>query len=188
MKTEANIFNDFFAEQCTPLKNNSVLPINQKFLSQSRLVSLNFNEDEILNAFIRALNIHKAHGHNDISIRMMKICDKSLSKSLILLFKNSTKLYHNPDTWKWSNIVPVHKKNDKELVENYRPIFLLPILGKTFEKIIFNKIYHFLLEERLLNPNQSGFCPSDFCINQLLAIRHEIFQDLIQLSRLDQSF
>ena len=96
MKTEANIFNDFFAEQCTPLKNNSVLPINQKFLSQSRLVSLNFNEDEILKAFIRALNIHKAHGYDDISIRMMKICDKSLLKSLILLFKNSTKLYHNP--------------------------------------------------------------------------------------------
>ena len=44
------------------------------------------------------------------------------------------------------------------------------------EKIIFNKIYHFLLKERLLNPNQSGFWPSDSCINQLLAITHEIFE------------
>ena len=33
-----------------------------------------------------------------------------------------------------------------------------------------------MLEERLLNPNQSGFCPSDSCINQLLAITHEIFE------------
>ena len=55
----------FFAEQCTPLKNNSVLPINQNFLTQSRMVSLNFNEDEILK-IIRALNIHKAHGYDDI--------------------------------------------------------------------------------------------------------------------------
>ena len=53
------------------------------FLKQSRLNSINFNEEEILK-IIRALNIRKAHGHDDLSIRMIKICDKSL---LILLFK-----------------------------------------------------------------------------------------------------
>ena len=174
IKTKANIFNEYFAEQCTLLKNNSVLPSNQTFLTQSRLTSLDFSEEEILK-IIRALNIHKAHGHDDISIRMIKICDKSLLKPLILLFQNSAKLSYFPDIWKRSNIIPVHKKNDKQLVKNYRPISLLPIFGKIFEKIIFNKIYH-LLEERLLNPNQSGFRQSDSCINQLLAITHEIFE------------
>ena len=72
MKTKANIFNKFFAEQCTPLKNDSKLPSNQIFLTQSRLSSLDFNEDKILK-IIRALNIHKAHGHHDISIRMIKM-------------------------------------------------------------------------------------------------------------------
>ena len=66
---------------------------------------------------------------------------------------------------KKSNIIPVHKKNDKQLVENYGPISLLPIFDKIFEKVIFNRIYDFLLEEDLLNPNQSGFRPSDTCIN-----------------------
>ena len=47
---------------------------------------------------------------------------------------------------------------------------------KYSKKIIFNRIYNFLLEEDLLNPNQSGFRPSDTCINQLLAITHEIFE------------
>ena len=51
----------------------------------------------------------------------------------------------------------------------------MPIFGKIFEKIIFNKI-NFLLEENLLNSNQSGFRPSDSCINQLLAITYEIFE------------
>ena len=41
---------------------------------------------------------------------------------------------------------------------------------------MFNRVYKFLLEERLLNPNQSGFRPSDSCINQLLAITHEMFE------------
>ena len=90
--------------------------------------------------------------------------------------KNSTKSSCYPDIWKRSNIIPVHKKNDKQLVNNYRPISLLPIFGKILEKAIFDIICGFLLEENLLNPNQSGFRPSDSCINQLLAITHEIFE------------
>ena len=139
MKARADIFNKFFAEHCTPLKNDSKLPSNQIYLTQSRLGSLNFNEDEILK-IIRALNPHKAHGYDDISIRMIQICDKSLLEPLIILFKNSTKSSHYPDIWKRSNIIPVHKKNDKQLIISYRPISLLPIFGKIFEKVIFNKI------------------------------------------------
>ena len=169
IQTKTNIFNKLFAEKCQPLNNASDLPTNQIFLTQSRLVSSDFNEGELLQ-IIRALNINKAHGH-DISIRMIKICDKSLLKPLIVLFRNSIKSSSYPDIWKKSNIIL-----DKKLVENYRPNFLLPIFVKIFEKIIFNRIYNFLLEEDLLNPNQSGFHPSDSCINQLLAITHEIFE------------
>ena len=149
IQTKANIFNTFFAEQCTPLNNSSVLPVNQMFLTQSILNFINLNEDEILKV-IRALNIHKAHGHDDISVRMIKICDKSLLKPLIILFGNSIKSSCYPDIWKRSNIIPLHNKNDKQSVNNYLPIYLLPIFGKIFEKIIFNKIYNFLLEENLL--------------------------------------
>ena len=175
IQAKANIFNKFFADQCTPLKNNSMLPTNQLFMTQARLRSPDFNETEILK-IIKAPNINKAHVHDGISIRMIKICDESLLKPLLILFKNSLKLSYYPDIWKKSNIIPAHKKNDKQLLNNYRPISLLPIFGKIFEKIIFNRIYDFLLKEELLNPNQSGFRPSDSCINQLLAITHEIFE------------
>ena len=174
LQMKANIFNKFFADKGTPLKNNSVLPKSQIFLAQSRLSTLDFNEEELIK-IIRNLNVHKAHGHDDISIRMIKMCDKSILKPLILLFENSTKSSY-PDIWKKSNIVPVHKKNDKQLVTNYRPISLVPVFGKIFEKIIFNRIYNFLSEKNLLNHNQSGFRPSDFCVNQLLSITHEVFQ------------
>ena len=126
IKIKADIFNNFFAEQRTPFKSDSKLTSNQIYLRQSRLVSLNFYEDEIFKV-IRALNPHKAHGYDDISIRMIKVCDKSLLKPLIILFKNSTKSSHYPDIWKRSNIISVHKKNDKQLVINYQPISLLPV-------------------------------------------------------------
>ena len=145
IQAKANIFNKFFADQCTPLKNNRLFPTNQLFMTQATLRSLDFNEGEILK-IIRALNINKAHGHDDISIRMIKICDESLLKPLLILFKNSLKLSYYPDIWKKSNIIPAHKKNDKQLVNNYRPISLLPILVKIFEQISFNRIYDFLLK------------------------------------------
>ena len=141
-KTKVDIFNNLFQEQCTPLKNDSKLPSNQIYLTQSKLVSLDFNEDEVLK-IIRSLNIHKAHGYDDISIRMMKICDKSLLKPLIILFKNSTKSSHYPDIWKTSNITPVHKKNDKRLVKNYRLIFFYQFLEKFLRKLFLSKFIIF---------------------------------------------
>ena len=107
---------------------------------------------------------------------MINICRKSLTKPLIILFKSSTKSSYYSDILKRSNITPVHEKKDKQLVNNYRPISLLPTFANSFEKIIFNRICNFLSEEELLNPNQSGFRPSDSCINQLLAITPEIFE------------
>ena len=68
MKTKADIFNKFFAEQSTPLENDSKHSSNQIYLTQSRLVSLNFNKDEILK-IVRALNPHKAHGYDEIAFK-----------------------------------------------------------------------------------------------------------------------
>ena len=86
IQTKANIFNKFFANQCTSLKNDSVLPTKQMLLTSSRLCILNFNEEEIIkiikNLYTNVLNVHKAHehahDHAHISIRMIKICDKSI--------------------------------------------------------------------------------------------------------------
>ena len=72
--------------------------------------------------------------------------------------------------------MPVHKKNEKNLKTNYRPISLLPIFGKVLEKLIFDSLYSHLTSENFLNPNQSGFRPCDSTINQLLSITHSIFE------------
>ena len=80
--------------------------------------SLDFSEDEILK-IVRAVNTYKVYGYDDTSIRMIKICYKSLTKSLIILLKNSTKSSYYPDIWKRSNMIPVHKKNNKQWVNKF---------------------------------------------------------------------
>ena len=72
------------------IRYTSNLPTNQIYLTQSRLGSLDFNKGELLQ-IIRALNINKAHSYDNISIRMIKICDRSLLKPLNILFRNSVK-------------------------------------------------------------------------------------------------
>ena len=73
---------------------------------------------------------------------------------------------------------PVHKKGYKQLISNYRPISLLQILAKVFEKIIFEKLYLYFEENNFITKNQSGFRPEDSCTNQLLSLVHEIHENL----------
>ena len=76
--------------------------------------------------------------------------------------------------WKFANVIPIFKKGDKQLIKNYRPISLLPICGKIFEKIIFNNLYNYLNTNNLITNNQSGFRPGDSTTNQLLYLVNEI--------------
>ena len=71
---------------------------------------------------------------------------------------------------------PVHKKSDKQILKNYRPVSLLPICGKVFERLIYNSLFEYFIENDLISPNQSGFKPGDSCTNQLISITHEIYQ------------
>ena len=175
-KVKANHFNAFFSMQCTPLVNGSQIPDAVSFETNERLSSIDFSDDDIIK-IIRSLDENKAHGHDDISIRLIKICDSTLVKALSIIFQNCINDTTYPNIWKKSNVIPIHKKGDKQLIKNYRPVSLLPIFGKIFERIIFNNIFNFFNVHSLLNPNQSGFRPDDSCVYQLLSITHEIFKN-----------
>ena len=76
---------------------------------------------------------------------------------------------------KKGNIIPAYKENSKQIVDNYRPVSLLPICAKIFKKLILDSIYEFLNKNDLFNNSQSGFRPNDSCLHQLIAIAHNIF-------------
>ena len=67
-------------------------------------------------------------------------------------------------------------KNDKQLLKNYRPISLLPICSKVLERLLYNSMFEFFIQNNLITPNQSGFKTGDSCINQLISIAHEIYK------------
>ena len=107
-KDKANISNDFFSKQCQPLPNNSTLPSIQSFETSNRQSTVDIESKKILK-LIQGLNSNKAHGHDGISIRMLKISGPSVIKPLSL-FNNCLSDGVFPNDWKKANVIPVHKK------------------------------------------------------------------------------
>ena len=84
-----------------------------------------------------------------MSIHMLKICDIAIAEPMKLIYEKCLDTGRYLRLWKKVIIVPVHKKNCRQLLEHYRSISLLPICGKIFEKIIFDEIYeHFIICEQ----------------------------------------
>ena len=110
-----------------------------------------------------------------LSIRMIKLCGNSLCNPLSIIFNDCLKEGKFPSDWKKAHVVSVQKKGDKQCFKNYRPISLLPICSKIFERLIYNELFTFFTDNNLISPNQSGFRPGDSCVNQLIAITHEIY-------------
>ena len=71
------------------------------------------------------LNPEKAHGWDNISVRMIKLCGKAIVDPLRILFLSFLEEGVYPDDWKKSNVVPIHKKESKNLIKNYRAISVL---------------------------------------------------------------
>ena len=76
-----------------------------------------------------------------ISIRMLKICGKSICRPLELIFNECISNGVFSSEWKKGNVVPIHKKNDTQCFENFRPVSLPPISGKILERLIFNEMF-----------------------------------------------
>ena len=122
------------------------------------LYSVKSSTEEVL-SIKNKLDSNKAHGHHEISVRMLKICDFCVSRSSQIMYKSCLDKEKFQQEWKKANVIPVHQKNDKELVKHFRPICLIPMCGKIFERILFNSLLNFLNQSDLISSAQSGFKP-----------------------------
>ena len=154
---KCRIFNDYFKSHCVTVPTSSTLPPQTKCTNLS-LKSVDFTEQvQNIVEHIRKLNSNKAHGHDMISIKMMKMFDNSIAHPLFKIYKSCIRKNYFPKKWKMANVVPVYKKNEKNFVQNYRPISLLPICGKIFEKVIFSSLYTYIFLNGFISDKKSGY-------------------------------
>ena len=144
-------------------------------LTDSHLPHITTSEAKISNIILK-LNSKKAHGCDEISIAMLKLCTPAVAKPLNMIFDKCLSEGVFPNAWKFANVQPIHKKDSRQIKSNYRPISLLPVCGKILEKIVFDDLYAFLNNNNLISSDQSGFRPGDSTINQLISITTNIFE------------
>ena len=128
---------------------------------------------EEIEHLISNLDATKAHGPDEISIRLLKNTRVSICEGLSRLLNTSFNQGKVPQKWKQANVTPIYKKGDRQLVSNYRPISLLSVIEKVQEKV-----YNFFKVHNLLTWRNSGFKPLDSAKNQLILVTHKIYMAL----------
>ena len=135
-----NIANPFFAKQLTLISDNSVLISKFTYAIEERIHAINFSESDLIK-IIRALNVNKAHGHDNISDRMIKFWTNSVTHPPSLRFQKYLAAGTFANQWKRPNIAPVHKNNDNQIIDQY--LFCLYVV-KFLKKLFSSDLFTFL--------------------------------------------
>ena len=114
-------------------------------------------QDQELRDAVGKLKNSKSFGNDNISSFFLKLALPFVAKSLLKIFNTSLETSKFPDTWKTARVAPIFKDGDKSIRSNYRPISVLPVVSRLFEKLVFNQLYKYLDSNRLLSNGQSGF-------------------------------
>ena len=128
-----------------------------KLVSVSRVIKL-----------LNGLSNCKATGLDKISGRILKVATNSIAPSLTHIFNHGLISNCFPDEWKMARLVPIHKKGPRDLIENYRPISILPTISKIMERILYEQIYQYLSDNSLLTEHQYGFGKMHSTVSALL--------------------
>ena len=107
---------------------------------------------------------------DEISVKLLKKLVYYITLPLTHIFNLSLSTGRFPNSLKLAKVIPVYKKDDSSLISNYRPISLLPSISKVLEKLVYKRLFKFLINNNLLNPNQFGFrkgYSTDYALLQL---------------------
>ena len=163
-KVIANKFNDFFINIGPTLAERTQPPRNKNYtmyLNHQILTSFDFDliDDEKLKKTLNSLKSKPSSGHDGISTSLLKYLSPALIAPLRIIINQSLITGIFPDQLKIAKVIPIYKKGDHTLVDNYRPVSLLSSISKLFEKVAYEQLYAYLHLNKLLYRSQYGFRP-----------------------------
>ena len=145
---EATALNEYFSSRATVNDTNKSLPLIVP-LTYPALTSITMSEQGVHDV-LKSLNASKSCGPDLINPRLLKEGADIIKTPLTKLSNLSLDKGDFTHTWKMANVTPVHKKNEKTLPGNYRPVSLLSTIGKSMERCVHKHLYNFVLDHRLI--------------------------------------
>ena len=155
--TIANVLNDFFHSVATAIQSKikfSCKPFTEYFPSKyyDSFIITPISKAEI-NAIISSLNSNKSTDLNTIPLKILKL---EISQHLAHIFNLSFMTGVFPDSLKIAKVIPIHKKDSKLIVSNYRSISILSNLDKILEKLMHSRLMKFFDDQKILYLKQFG--------------------------------
>ncbi len=154
--------------------NNSYIPnpqINAEF---------QFHQITVENVALALMNLktNKSTGLDKIPAKVLKLTADIIAPSLSYVFNLSLETGIYVDDWKRARVNPIYKSDDRLKCENYRPISILPIVSKVFEREVFRQIYSFVSDNSLLSKFQSGFRPKHSTLSSLIQMCDDLLENM----------
>lgn len=160
----ANGFNNFFVNIGSNLAKDIGSPstrINFNDYLKSEKTDSTFQFDLVspntVGKIIDSLKNKASSGYDCISTRLMKQIKNEILEPITLIINQAIMTGIFPDKLKLAKVIPIYKKADERLLENYRPISLLPAISKIFEKVIHKQVFRYFTDHDLFFHNQYGF-------------------------------
>ena len=156
----------------TSVDPNSYISMN---ISKSMfLIPPDVNEVET----IIMLLSNAAPGYDDIPASVLKSCSHVFIEPLVHILDLSFSQGVFPMELKIAKVVPLHKSEDKMLLNNYRPVSILPVFSKIFEKLMYNRIIDYIDKQNILYENQFGFRKKHSTNMALIVLIDKILKNL----------
>ena len=131
-----------------------------------------------IRCIINQLNINKSCGSDGIEAKFIVLASEVLSPVLAILFNACFDFGIFPSCLKTAKVVPVYKAGDINEVTNYRPISILSIISKIFEKLVHTRTLSFLKYHSVLTPTQYGFRLKFSTLHALLDITNSALDNV----------
>lgn len=169
---KASLFNSYFYSVFST--TSFILPPMANLPSpNSTLANIEISESDVLEV-LASLDPSKAVGPDGIGPNVLKYCSFAICGPLYHLFSLCLSQHNIPSEWRRHSITPILKSGNKASVRNYRPISLLSVTSKVLERIIYNKVVHFITET-VISSNQFGFLKNRSTLQQLLVFINSIY-------------
>ena len=159
-KLIADQLNKYFVEVGPNLSKN-LTPGPKNFSEYLEPVDYEFNFSKITNdAVFRKiikLKSNKGAGPDNIPSKLIKDSAAVITPYLSYIFNRSLSEGKFPNDWKNARICPIFKSGERDECANYRPISILSVISKIFEKLVFEQLSRYLTTNKILTDYQSGF-------------------------------
>ena len=157
----ANEFNNHFATIGPKLAEDIPCSNNNSYLNylNNTVESFQFRytTTKIVFSLLKKLNKSKSAGLDKISARLILECADLICTPLCCIFNQSLSLGVFPDDLKCARVTPLFKDGERDDLNNYRPISVISVVAKVFEKIVYDQLYAYLSDHEIICKKQSGF-------------------------------